>query len=355
MKPSVMLLLLSLAAQACGDTPCERDPECIALEPCAGGHCDGSLAEPVETLGCRTPSAGELRLNEVLADPSGSDINADGIPDPFDDEFVELLSMADVPINLEGVTLKVNGKVRTVLRPRCLEAGRSLVIYGGGEVGGDAVGAIVADGSLKLTNSGATVGLFDLGGEVLDQVTYSDEADGPQSVARLPDGTGDWGIHAGKEGVESPVRHSAGRCNTGGLFPQCEAMEPATDGEDAPVAIADCLTVEPGELLVNEVLADPGGHDANGDGNISWREDEFVEFVLIARSARNLTGVTLTVSGAVKALFPPGCHEPKTAFVVFGGGTVSTELGEDVVAWSAGKQLGLSNKGATVGAVLNAT
>jgi hypothetical protein len=171
MKLSVLLLLLSLTAHGCGETPCERDPECIALEPCVGGHCDGSLAEPVETLGCRTPSAGEVRLNELLADPSGSDINADGIPDPFDDEFVELLSMANVPINLEGVTLKVNGKVRTVLMPRCLEAGRSLVIFGGGEIGDDTYGAIVADGSLKLTNSGATVALFDVGGQLLDQVT----------------------------------------------------------------------------------------------------------------------------------------------------------------------------------------
>lgn len=108
-----------------------------------------------------------------------------------------------------------------------------------------------------------------------------------------------------------------------------------------PPAPAAPVPPDPGDLVLNEIHADPHltEGDANGDGVVSSDGDEFVELVNVTGNALALGGVTISDALAVRYTFPdaevlaPGC-----AVVVYGGlvlnnagDTVSIALGETVL------------------------
>jgi secreted trypsin-like serine protease len=100
-----------------------------------------------------------------------------------------------------------------------------------------------------------------------------------------------------------------------------------------------------GELLINEVLADPGvGNDFNGDGVASTTEDEFVELINIGDAALDLSGAIVSDSFGARGTFPPDTELPAGGvLVVFGGGT-PTGFAVPTFAFA----LGLNNDGDTV-------
>lgn len=84
---------------------------------------------------------------------------------------------------------------------------------------------------------------------------------------------------------------------------------------------------QPGDLVINEVLADPGSGtsgDANKDSVRHSFSDEFVEIVNVSQKALQMDKVTLgdtSGGGTVRFTFPQGTVlQPKQAVVVFGGG-----------------------------------
>jgi len=80
----------------------------------------------------------------------------------------------------------------------------------------------------------------------------------------------------------------------------------------------------PIDLIINEILADPGltDGDANGDGVISSNDDEFVEFNNSGSTPIDLSGWTLSDAVAVRHTFPAGTIVAPGEFItVFGGGT----------------------------------
>ena len=81
----------------------------------------------------------------------------------------------------------------------------------------------------------------------------------------------------------------------------------------------------PGELVINEVLADPPeGLDANGDGAWSARGDELIELVNAGDGPLDLGGATLSDDVLVRVTFPAGTVlAPGKALVVFGGAAPS--------------------------------
>jgi len=108
-----------------------------------------------------------------------------------------------------------------------------------------------------------------------------------------------------------------------------------------PPAPAAPVPPQPGDLVLNEIHADPHltEGDANGDGVVSSDGDEFVELVNVSGHALALGGVTISDALAVRYTFPdadvlaPGC-----AVVVFGGlvlnnggDTVTIARGETVL------------------------
>ena len=60
----------------------------------------------VDTNEIATPERGELAFNEVLSDvPSGADPNNDGTADSTEDEFVEIVNLGTVTINLRDAEI----------------------------------------------------------------------------------------------------------------------------------------------------------------------------------------------------------------------------------------------------------
>ena len=81
--------------------------------------------------------------------------------------------------------------------------------------------------------------------------------------------------------------------------------------------------VREGDLVINEVLADPGGADANGDTVASSTQDEFVEIVNVSGRPLDLTDLELhdAAAGSLRHRFPnPTTLPDGGALVVFGGG-----------------------------------
>ncbi len=100
-----------------------------------------------------------------------------------------------------------------------------------------------------------------------------------------------------------------------------------------------------GELLINEVLADPpSGYDANSDGIADTIEDEFIELVNIGEGPLDLSGVSISDAAALRVVFAKGSAlGPGEVVVVFGGGSPAPMPGAYVA--TAPDRLGLNNAG----------
>ncbi|MCB9599010.1 MAG: lamin tail domain-containing protein [Sandaracinus sp.] len=146
-------------------------------------------AFPVEQL----PEAGFVVINEILADPPAMvDVSGDGSASTTQDEFVELVNVTIVALDVSGMTISDSTNVRhtfpagTVIPP----LGTLVVFGGGGAPAGLFGGAIVqraSSGSLGLNNDADTVTLR-LGATTIDTVTYGAAANMDESVVRMSEG-----------------------------------------------------------------------------------------------------------------------------------------------------------------------
>jgi hypothetical protein len=160
-------------------------------------------------------------ITEILADPPegpAGDTNGDGVRDPADDEFVEIVNTGPRPVCLAGWTLgDAEDAARHVfpLGP-ALDPGRTLVVFGGGVPTGRFGGALVqwADGKLSLSNAGDVLTLRDAAGAVVAEFSWGDHAGrtpaadhwpGPLgidcSIAREPVASAAWSTHPDRDGL----------------------------------------------------------------------------------------------------------------------------------------------------------
>lgn len=124
--------------------------------------------------------AGDLVINEFLADPGTLDANRDGTPSSSSDEFVELVNRRSVAVDITGWVLADGTGTRHVFpNPTTIPAGGSLVVFGGGwpmffppaHASGHAQAATTGD--LGLNNSGSeSILLRTPGATVIAQVDY---------------------------------------------------------------------------------------------------------------------------------------------------------------------------------------
>lgn len=95
--------------------------------------------------------------------------------------------------------------------------------------------------------------------------------------------------------------------------------------DTATLQILDVAAAMAGEVVVNELLADPAvDADPNGDGTPEATEDEFVELVNVAAYTVDLQDSTLWDSNLETARHTFGGNNwlrPGEALVIFGGGT----------------------------------
>lgn len=161
----------------------------------------------------RAPEAGDLVINEILADPGSAltgDANGDGVRGTYADEFVEIYNAADSAILLDGVEIWSRGssnaanpqKLRyTFTDATTVEPGKVVVVFGGPTVTGEFGGSLVftvsptdpgddADKALGLANNGDKVQLK-LGDLLIDEASYAAEGGDNQSIVREVEGSKD--------------------------------------------------------------------------------------------------------------------------------------------------------------------
>ena len=175
------------------------------------------------------PEIGDILINEVhnAPDTALDDSNCDGAPSSTQDEYVELVNVADHTVALSGLSVQVNGTEKHVFGGVCLEPNRGIILYAGGTASCSDLGetqAFVSDKSLSLANTGTNVSLV-YNEVTMDQLAVPAASSSKASYTRSPDFTGDFAFHD----EISPLRNSPGKCISGAaLTPECPAP-PACD------------------------------------------------------------------------------------------------------------------------------
>ena len=211
--------------------------ECITSDACPSGYECRDIAEDywITTRQC-VPSSGtcaviepevqeiQIVINEVLADPPSDlagDANGDGIRDPMEDEFIELVSRASAPVDLAGWTLSDNHAVRFVFPAGTMMLpGRALLVFGGGDetlmrdFEADTGAKAFVAAALGLNNNGDRVQLLRPDGGLEDEVTFGYEGGQDRSLVRETEGDPDAPLilHPGDSSF------SAGTKSDGALF-----------------------------------------------------------------------------------------------------------------------------------------
>lgn len=139
-------------------------------------------------------------IEELLADPPNGlagDANHDGVRHPSEDEFVELLNVAGVAMDLSGWTLWDPAQPRHQFEDGlALAAGDRVVVFGGGlPTGIPGLAFTASSGGLGLNNTGDELFLRDIHGTLIDHVLYGSEGNFDQSLTRQPSGTGPFQRH----------------------------------------------------------------------------------------------------------------------------------------------------------------
>ncbi len=168
----------------------------------------------------------EILLNEVLADPDLilGDANFDGQVHSDDDEFLELVNIGDVDLDMSGWSISDSLKIRYVFPVgTILKGGCGLVVFGGGDPQSDFGGSLIfSAGSLGLNNTGDAISLIDESGDEKLYYQYGPEGGDNQSLTRWPDISGVLPLilHSEADGSNGNL-YSPGTRLDGSLFGDC--------------------------------------------------------------------------------------------------------------------------------------
>ncbi|TNF38470.1 MAG: hypothetical protein EP329_00315 [Deltaproteobacteria bacterium] len=220
-----------------------------------------------------------VAINEVMPNPEGPDT---------DEEYVELVAISEVALDLAGWTLSDAVSVRHVFpEGATLLPHQAVVIYSGG-VHADVPNVVIAStGALGLNNTGDTLVLAKADGTVVDAVAWTASESG-MALNRVVDG--------GPSAELVPHVHHGGTSSPGFT---------ATGQFWTP-------TGPPAAVVVNEWLPNPTGSDA---------DQEYVELVNPNPYAVGLGGWTIGDAIEVRHTFPTEAFIPAGGVVViFDGG-----------------------------------
>jgi hypothetical protein len=134
-------------------------------------------------------------ITEILADPPkgpAGDANGDGVRDPSEDEFIEIVNTGKTPVCLSGWALGDAKDPERHVFPlgHALAPGRALVVFGGGVPTGRFGGAEVqwATNGLDLLNAGDVITLRDGSDAIVRQVSWGDCDGSPCASDHWPGG-----------------------------------------------------------------------------------------------------------------------------------------------------------------------
>ncbi len=171
------------------------------------------------------PVVPNIVLNEILYDPSNNaldgDANGDGAYAQAADEFIEIVNNSSRALDMSGFKV-YDAENFSTLTPNhtfpantILEAGKCLVLFGGGTPTGSFGGALVqtsTSGDLNLNNAGDILYVTDKNNQILIQFDVEPLSNNPnESYSRDPDITGDFLQHSAINGkLFSPGTKSNG-------------------------------------------------------------------------------------------------------------------------------------------------
>jgi TM2 domain-containing membrane protein YozV len=263
---------------------------------------------------------GDIIINEVMADPVGLTALAET-------EYVEIYNTSGQGISLYGWNFIYDGK-ETALPNAVLPAGGYAVLYRSGREMAVAAGALslgLDKFPAALANTGKTVGLNNSKGIPIDEVAYPGATRG-KSYERGNNST--WHVCSDEKGGTPGAANSPGAGSGSGTDP---AVPPVDDSR-------------PGDILINEVMADPVGLTA-------LPETEYVEIYNTSGQGISLYGWNFIYDGKETAL--PDAVLPSGGYAVLyrsgremavAAGALSLELDKFPSALAnTGKTVGLNN------------
>ncbi len=160
------------------------------------------------------PIVGDIMINEVLGDNNANDANCDGLTANNLDEFVELVNVSGLPLDLTALTISDAVQVRHTFPQRALPADGVLVVYGGGIANCAGVPWTTASTSqLGINNTGDTITLTTAGATVVSRATFAAFTTGISetldadlnNVLTLPD----MGNHVDHDGAAGAIGNSS--------------------------------------------------------------------------------------------------------------------------------------------------
>lgn len=148
------------------------------------------------------PSASAaMFISEFLADPPNGlagDANRDGTRSSIADEFIELMNGGDQSQDLSQWSLWDSSSLRHLFATGIsIPAQNRLVVFGGGNPQG-IPGLVLTSstGNLSLNNTADQIFLKNNLGAIIDQLTYGNEGNQDQSLARYPEAGGVFKLHS---------------------------------------------------------------------------------------------------------------------------------------------------------------
>jgi hypothetical protein len=249
-----------------GGTPGAVNSPEVATDPDPGDP-DSEPLLPVPNEDNSQP--GDVLINEVMANPSG----LTKLPET---EYVEIYNVSGTDISLNNWAFIYDGR-ETVLPDTILSDGGYAVLYRSGRE------ITVSDSALSLgldrfpsalANTSKIIGLKNSKEVMIDEIEYSNATAG-KSYERANDNT--WHLSSDEKGG------TPGAANSPDVSPDLKP-KPDPDDPDNPNIDPYSAVVEPLEIIINEILADPFV-DAS----------EYIELY-------NRSGRTLTLSGLVIAV-----------------------------------------------------
>ncbi|WP_412560006.1 lamin tail domain-containing protein [Winogradskyella sp. MIT101101] len=223
-----------------------------------------------------TPPLPNIVINEILADPNGTDANGDGFDDATEDEFVELVNNDITAVDITGYTLSDALGVKHVFGSIVLPAGGSVVVFGGGTPTGiSGASEIASTGALQLNNGGDTVTLEDTSSNVIASYTYGSEGGDDQSLGRSEDLFGGFVQHLSIDA--NPVAASPGLHNRAGVAFSTPTWKGFVDtdwsnsanwgsgsvpgaGDDIVILSVNNIATIGSSITVNSVTTNPGAN-----------------------------------------------------------------------------------------------
>jgi hypothetical protein len=168
------------------------------------GYCFiGNMVISCKTKDVELVQSANLIINEVLYDPSNAglvgDANGDGVYGQNQDEFIELYNNGTGSLDMSGFkirdfTIADTSKKTTFIFPKnsVLEAGKAVVVFGGGtptgSFGGSTVYVTDSANGLNFANTGAKIYVTDSTDKVLLIFDSDFNSNNPnESYSRSPD------------------------------------------------------------------------------------------------------------------------------------------------------------------------